>query len=161
MTKLHNFLNVIGYEVHDRGFIELSVYGNTVAEVDHGNENFWLACTFDVISQEVFEIVAEDYVRNNHYRWIHEDFREEQSGKIHWAGKSSYTELEVIEDILEKADAMREGREYDTRVTIPFDITDEQFAEFALAAHRLDITFNQFVERAVRAAIEKHNFNKD
>lgn len=161
MIKLHNFLNVIGYEVHGKDFIPGTPYGDMVAEVERGTDSYWLTCTFDVVSQEVFDIVAEDYINNNYYRWIHEDFREAQSGKPHWAGKSSYTELEVAEDILEKADAMVEGRDYDTRVTVPVDLTDKEFLEYAKLAHKLDITFNQLVEQAVRHALEKHILNKE
>lgn len=160
MTKLHEFLNAIGYEIHDKFIVDNSVFGDAVCEITHSNENCHLTCQFDVVTQEVFDITAEDFLGKRYYRWTAEDFKDTKQDKTTWTGAEFY-ELEVVEDILEKAEAMVEGWEYDARVIVPFDITDEQFAEFALAAHKLDITFNQFVERAVRAAIEKHKLQKD
>ena len=43
----------------------------------------------------------------------------------------------------------------DTRETISLDITDEEFLVMAKAAHELDITFNEFVEKALTEALKK------
>lgn len=160
MTKLHNFLNVIGYEIHDKFLVEKSVFGDVVCEITYSNEDCHLTCQFDVITQEVFDITAEDFLGKRYYRWTAEEFKETKQEKSAWTGAEFY-ELELAEDILNKAEAIVDGRDYDTRVIVPFDITDEQFAEYALAAHKLDVTFNKFVEMAIRAAIEKHNLQKD
>lgn len=58
-------------------------------------------------------------------------------------------ELEVFEDFFEKAKAILAGESYDERIIIPVDITDEEFLLIARAAHKLDITVNQFIVNAL------------
>ena len=163
MIKLHKFLNVINYNIHDKSFLENTIYNqetNLVCKITYGNEDHFLTCTFDVISQEILEITAEDYVLQNFYRWTTSDFAELQEEDANWVGKK-YSELEVIEDILEKASAIVDGRLYDTRISVPLDLTDEDFMVFARSAHEKDITFNQLVERALSAAINNHSVKKE
>ena len=159
MIKLTKFLNVIGYEIQDKFFLERSIYNQSsndlVCEISHGDNRCWLTCTFDVITQEVLEIVAEDYVNKRNYRWTHEDFRNKQESDKNCVGVT-YIELEVAEDILEKADAIVGGYDYDTRVVIPVDMSDEDFMLYATAAHKMDVTLNRFFELAITQAIEKH-----
>lgn len=50
-------------------------------------------------------------------------------------------------------------KQHDNRETIELDITDEEFLHIAKAAHMLDITFNEFIEQAVREAIELEKLN--
>ena len=44
-------------------------------------------------------------------------------------------------------------KQNDNREMIELDITDEEFLHIAKAAHLLDITFNEFIEKAVREVI--------
>jgi len=159
MTKLTKFLNVIGYEIHDKFLHERSIFtkfeNELICEISHGDNRCWLTCTFDVITQEVLEIVAEDYSNKRNYRWTHEDFRDKQESDKTATGQT-YTELEVAEDILEKADAIIGDYDYDTRVTIPVDLTDEDFMLYARAAHEMDVTLNRFFELAISNAIAKY-----
>ena len=55
--------------------------------------------------------------------------------------------------------AIRAGEEYDTRVSVPVDFSDEELLKYMKIAHDRDITFNQLVEEALRAAIDE--FNRD
>lgn len=163
MIKLHKFLNVIAYNVHDKAFLENSIYNqetDLVCEISNGSADYYLTCIFDVISQEILEITAEDYRQGNYYRWITEDFADQQKNNINWAGKK-YHELELAEDMLEKATAIVSGKDYDTRISVPFELSDEDFMLFARSAHEKDITFNQLVEVALRSAIDNHSFKKE
>lgn len=40
---------------------------------------------------------------------------------------------------------------------VVLEFTDEELLRYMKMAHELDITFNEFVERALRWAIEQHN----
>ena len=40
--------------------------------------------------------------------------------------------------------------------TVELELTDEEALRYMKMAHELDITFNEFVERALQAAIDKH-----
>ena len=68
-------------------------------------------------------------------------------------GESKYTDLDVAEDILEKARAIVRQEPYDIRVKVPVDFTDEDLLKYMKMAHERDITFNQLVEEALRHAI--------
>ena len=53
-------------------------------------------------------------------------------------------------------DAIASGNDYDTKVQIPVDFSDDELLRYMKMAHDLDITFNQFIEQALRMVIEKH-----
>jgi hypothetical protein len=57
---------------------------------------------------------------------------------------------------MQKALAIAAGEESDTRVSMPIDFTDEQLLKYMKLAHERDMTFNQFVEDALREAIEDY-----
>ena len=156
MIKLHEFLNVIGYRIHDKFIAERPIFGDLACEVTYANDTCFLNCAFDLVTQEVFEIVAEDYTNKRYYRWTQEDFRDKQDNKTTLMLTAEYCELEVAEDILAKADAIISGRDYSTKVSVPINLTDEEFLHFAKAAHELDITFNQLVEKAIKQAMAKY-----
>lgn len=49
----------------------------------------------------------------------------------------------------------------DKKEEVILDFTDEELLRYMIMAHEMDITFNEFVERALRAAIEKYEKNND
>jgi hypothetical protein len=63
--------------------------------------------------------------------------------------------------MLEKGAAICTGEDYDTRVSMPVDFTDEELLKYMKLAHERDITFNQFVEEALEAAIARHAKSRD
>jgi hypothetical protein len=58
---------------------------------------------------------------------------------------------------MQKALAIASGEDYDTRVSMAVDFTDEELLKYMKLAHERDMTFNQFIEEALRAAIEDYN----
>jgi len=52
--------------------------------------------------------------------------------------------------------SIKAGEDYDTRVSVPINFTDEELLKYMKLAHERDITFNQLVEEALREAIEEH-----
>jgi collagenase-like PrtC family protease len=68
----------------------------------------------------------------------------------------AYVDLECVDDFMQKALAIAAGEDYDTRVSMPIDFTDEQLLKYMKLAHERDMTFNQFVEEALREAIEDY-----
>lgn len=121
---------------------------------------------FDTVTQTVYEAVISDYERENHYRIIHPDYIDEyrnecESRNAIWNqvyDDVTYVDLECVDDFIEKATAIVNGKEYDDRVSVPLDLSDEEFIEIAMAAHKLDITINQYVEKAIQNMIETENF---
>ncbi len=119
---------------------------------------------FGTKDQTVYEMQAHDYARNRAYRWINPDWKSEHQEEAASRGVDrdeawedlKYTDLEVEDDFFEKMAAIYAGEDYDTRVQVPVDFTDEELLNYMKLAHERDITFNQFVEEALRAAIAAH-----
>jgi hypothetical protein len=70
-----------------------------------------------------------------------------------------YVDLDVVDDFIQKSLAIKAGEDYDTRVSMPVEFTDEEFATYARMAHEQDITLNQFIERALRQALDLRKNN--
>jgi hypothetical protein len=64
-----------------------------------------------------------------------------------------YIDLDVVDDFIQKALAIRAGESYDTRVQVPVDFSDEELLQYMKLAHERDMTFNELVEEALRHAI--------
>jgi hypothetical protein len=69
----------------------------------------------------------------------------------------NYVDLETDDDFIQKFLAIKAGEEYDTRVQVPVDFTDEELLKYMKAAHELDITFNELVVQAITQAIQAHD----
>ena len=67
-----------------------------------------------------------------------------------------YIDLDVDDDFIQKALAIKAGEDYDTRVSVPVDFTDDELLTYMKIAHERDITFNQLIEEALREAIKTH-----
>jgi hypothetical protein len=67
-----------------------------------------------------------------------------------------YVDLDVADDFIQKALAIRAGENYDTRVQVPVDFSDEELLQYMKLAHERDMTFNEFVEEALRHAISEY-----
>lgn len=68
--------------------------------------------------------------------------------------------LDVEEDFLEKATAMFNGEEWDTRISVPLDLEDDLILSLSMEAHKRDITLNKMVEIILTDMIERHR-NED
>jgi hypothetical protein len=132
------------------------------------NENGWTLCiTFGTKTHEVYQVEVHDYKNERAYRYTNPDhrdaFQKETKARkaVHYDEFEGYsiTDLEVEDDWIEKATAIVAGEEYDTRVTIPIDFTDEELLQYMTMAHELDMTFNAFIEMALRNMIDRMKAN--
>jgi hypothetical protein len=118
---------------------------------------------FDTKDQTVYEVQAHDYVHNRAYRMINEDFQKKnrKEAKKRDIDKDNawddvnYVDLDVDDDFIQKCLAIRAGEDYDTRVSVPMEFSDQELLIYMKLAHEQDITFNQLVERALREALER------
>ena len=72
-----------------------------------------------------------------------------------------YVDLDVDDDFIQKALAIRDGEDYDTRVQIEVNFDDAELLEYMKIAHDRDITFNELVEIALQEAIDQHRMLND
>lgn len=104
-----------------------------------------------------------DYTNDRAYRMINTKFQEKHRKEAMERGVNlneawddvDYVELDVVDDFIQKALAIRAGEDYDTRVQVEVDFSDEELLQYMKLAHQRDMTFNEFVEEALRHAIEE------
>lgn len=118
----------------------------------------------DTDDQTVYEVEICDYTNNRAYRIINPDYKKEyyKEAKYHNADADiawddvKFVDLEMDEDWLEKAEAIVAGENYDTRVSIPIELPDNELLVLFKMAHEKNMTFNDFVEDALMKALENY-----
>lgn len=136
-------------------------------ETDDSSSRYSIVCIFDSQDQTVYVLEAWDYTNDRVYRWVNPNYvsayrKAHKKHKVDYKEASDtnqYIDLDVKKDILEKIRAIVAGEEYDTRVQIEVDFSDEELLQYMKLAHERDMTFNEFVEEALQAAID--NYNRD
>jgi hypothetical protein len=133
----------------------------------HGAGGYSFNIVFSTKSHKVYSVEVCDYTHDRAYRMINPDYvkRHEKEAKNRGVNLNEawdsveYVDLEVDDDFIQKCLAIKAGEDYDTRVSMPVEFTDEEFATYARMAHEQDITLNQFIERALRQALDLRKNN--
>jgi hypothetical protein len=167
MITLKDFMETVDYKVTEGSDYGWNCYGPNAYRLDSWNqdqEGHTVGIIFDTRTHTVYEVSAYDYKREHAYRLINPNFKDAHSAESNDRGvlenqawdDVDYVDLDTDEDFLEKARAIVADEDYDTRVKVPVDFTDEELLTYMKLAHERDITFNQLVEEALREAIEKY-----
>jgi hypothetical protein len=106
-----------------------------------------------------------DYTSDRAYRMINPKFQEKHRKEALTRGVNlneawddvDYVDLDVLDDFIQKALAIKAGEAYDTRVQVEVDFSDEDLLQYMKIAHERDITFNELVEQALRHAIDEYD----
>ena len=166
MITLKEWMEIVDYRITEGSDYGWHCYGNDVHMLDSWNgeqDGHSFTVIFDTKTQVVYEVQAHDYVHNRAYRMINPDFqkknkkeakRRDIDKKNAW-DDVDYVDLEVDDDFIQKCLAIKAGEDYDTRVSVPMDFSDEELLQYMKLAHEQDITFNQLVEQALREAIDR------
>ena len=171
MITMKEWMELVDYRITEGSNYGWQCYGSNVYQMDSWNGNIdghSFSIVFDTKDQTVYEVQAHDYVHNRAYRMINEDFlkKMKKEAKRRDVDKDeawddvNYIDLEVDDDFIQKCLAIRAGEDYDTRVSIPLDFSDEELLQYMKMAHERDITFNELVEEALRQAIEQHGIEQ-
>jgi len=166
MITLKEWMEIVDYRITEGSDYCWHCYGNDVHMLDSWNgeqDGFSFTVIFDTKTQVVYEVQAHDYVHQRAYRMINPDFQKKnkKEAKRRDIDKNNawddvdYIDLEVDDDFIQKCLAIKAGEDYDTRVSVPMDFSDEELLQYMKLAHEQDITFNQLVERALREAIDR------
>lgn len=169
MIDMQEWMEIVSYRITEGDTYGWNCYGPNAHQLSswngiHGDGGWSANIVFDTKNQTVFEVEVCDYTNERAYRIINPDFKAEFDKESNSRGEFGnqawdnvdFTDLEVDDDWREKAMAIVSGDvNYDTRVKIPVDFTDEELLKYMKLAHDRDMTFNAFVEEALRAAIEE------
>ena len=165
---MKEFMELVDYRITEGSNYGWQCYGDNAYMMDSWNgeqDGHSFTVIFDTKDQTVYEVQAHDYVHDRAYRMINEDFlkkmkKESKRRDVNRAeawDDVRYIDLEVDDDFIQKCLAIRAGEDYDTRVSVPIDMSDADLLVFMKMAHERDITFNELVEEALRQAIEQHD----
>lgn len=162
---LEQFLKAVNYRITEGSEYLWKCYGPNCRSIDswdgnHDSKSF--SCYYDTLNQVVYEAQAHDYKNNRSYRWQNPDFKQAHADEAKQRGVDvnqawddvKYIDLELREDFLAKAEAIMNDKEYDSRVSVPVDISDSEFTQIAKLAHERDITFNKMVEEILWEAVK-------
>lgn len=155
MFTLKTFFELTGYRMSE-GSDYNCPQSKTAYAFDYWNGKneaggFSLECIFDRVTQTVIAMEVCDYTLQKAYRWKNPIFAFDETDNCAW---DEVDWIDVIEeDFMEKATAIVEGREYSQEILIPIELTQEELVVLTLAAHKQNITLNQFIVNAVMETI--------
>lgn len=170
MITLKDFMETVNYRITEGGPYGWQCFGPNAYCLDswNGDQNgHTVSICFDTKTQEVYQVQAYDYKNERAYRMTNPEYKnkfdKECSDKdildMAWEDDEGnpvkYVDLDVAEDFIEKARCIVKEEDYDTRVQVPVDFTDEELLIYMKMAHERDMTFNEFVEMALKAAIDE------
>lgn len=167
MITIKEFLEAIDFKITGGSEYQWKCFGPNARYLDcadnEGLGTYSVSAIFDSVDQTVYAVELWDYVGNREYRWINPEYTKAHKKACAKHDVDLYEsmddrkwiDLELADDILEKISNVVAGEEYDTRVKVPVDFTDEDLLKYMKMAHERDMTFNEFVEEALRYALEE------
>ena len=168
MISIKEWMELVDYKITEGDTYGWQCYGPNAYQLNswngvHGKGGHSFSIVFSTKSQKVYEVSMCDYTNDRAYRMINPKFQEKHRKEAMERGVNlneawddvDYVELDVVDDFIQKALAIRAGEDYDTRVQVEVDFSDEELLQYMKLAHQRDMTFNEFVEEALRHAIEE------
>jgi hypothetical protein len=174
MITLKQFMETVDYRITEGSTYQWQCFGPNAYTLDSWNgeqDGHTVSIIFDTRDQTVYQAMAYDYSRERAYRMTNPDFKAEfdrecedrdildQAWELDDGTPVKYVDLDVVEDFMDKARAIVSDEDYDTRVQVPVEFTDDELLKYMKMAHERDMTFNEFVEEALRSAIEHHKLD--
>jgi len=167
MITMKEWMELVDYKITEGSEYGWGCYGRNSYTLDswngvHGVGGYSFSIVFSTKSQKVYEVSMCDYTNDRAYRMINPKFQEKHRKEAEMRDVNlneawddvDYVDLDVLDDFIQKALAIRAGESYDTRVSVPVDFSDEELLQYMKMAHERDITFNELVEEALRTALE-------
>ena len=163
---MKEWMELVDYRITEGSNYMWQCYGSNAYALDSWNgeqDGHSFTVIFDTKDQTVYEVQAHDYVHDRAYRMINEDFQKKnrKEAKKRDINKDNawddvdYVDLEVDDDFIQKCLSIKAGENYDTRVSVPLELDDDQLFELMRIAHEQDITLNYLVENILRNVIAK------
>jgi hypothetical protein len=72
-----------------------------------------------------------------------------------------YVDLETDDDFIQKCLAIKAGEDYDTRVSVPLELENDEMFELMKMAHEQDLTLNEFVEQLLRRVLQEEELRRE
>lgn len=162
MVTLKEYMETVNYRITEGGEYYCRAFGTDPYSLSawNGDHDGWsFNVVFDTETQEVYMVEACDYKNQRAYRRINPDYydeymKDESSGRDQAWDDVNYVDLETDEDWVQKANAIVNEEDYDTRVSIPLEMSENEIFELMKQAHLEDMSLNQYVESILRNYME-------
>ena len=163
MISKKQFIELIDFQIHEVSQFCWSCYGKNAFYMDWYSDPIspatcksQISAIMDLVTDTVYEVSVWDYRRENFYVYYNPDFRDAYAEE---AGRRGITEeliiLETLGDFLDKASAIIEGVEYDTRVSIDIELPQHTMFTLMSRAHEHDMTFNDYLSLIIRQEMDQ------
>ena len=171
MLNLKEWMELVDYRITEGSTYGWNCFGYNAYSLDswNGDQDGYSFCvTFDTKDQTVYQVEVCDFKNSRAYRMINPTHQPQFMMEVASRGIDDtawedvkWIDLEVDDDFIQKALAIKAGEDYNTNISVPLDFTDEELLKYMVMAHERDMTFNQFVTEALQAAIDEYNRNPD
>ena len=164
MITIEQWMKTFNYRITESNTYGWTCYSSTAQSMSawngEHNEGGWSGnIVFDTTNQTVYEVEVCDYTNERAYRIINPNFKKAYEMEANSRGVNAdeawdsikFVDLEIDNDWLEKAKAIVNGEDYDTRVSIPIELPDNELLVL--------FKFNDFVEEAIKYALA--DFERD
>ena len=168
MITMKEWMELVDYKITEGDSYGWSCFGPNSYQLSswngvHGKGGYSFNIIFSTKSHKVYCVEVCDYTNDRAYRMINPDYVKKHNKEAKHRGELGnqawddvdYIDLEVDDDFFQKALSIKAGEVYDTRVTIPLDLSDEEVFELMKMAHARDLTLNEFVEEMLREYIKQ------
>jgi predicted HicB family RNase H-like nuclease len=162
-----DFMKCVSYRITEGDTYEWACFGPNARIMDYWNgkhyaEGRTISMVYDTQTQVVYQMEAWEG-DTTMYRWIHPDYlsaikAESESRNVDFkeaVDGNKFIDLDVEEDILEKATAIANEEEYDKRVMISLTFDDDDMFLMMKMAHEKDMSLNKFVEYILQEEINR------
>lgn len=168
MIDLQTWLEVVDYRITEGSEFTWSCFGDKAYQLSSWNgdhDGYSMNVVFDTETQIVYCVETCDYKNQRAYRIINPDYKQQyklESNRIQekdcaW-DDVEFIDLEVTQDWIDKSTAIRQGKNYDDRVTIPLDLPEDSLMFLFQRAHEADMTFNDYIEKILRDVLNDQTF---
>ena len=168
MITMKEWMELVDYRITEGSDYGWQCYGSNTYQLDswnglHDKGGFSFSITFDTKDHTVYEVQMHDYTNQRAYRMINEDFQKKHRKEAKRRDVNldeawddvNYTDLEVDDDFIQKALAIKAGKDYENTVSVPLDLPDDLLLEAAMNAHRQNITLNEYINNALRELVDE------
>jgi hypothetical protein len=168
MITMKDWMELVDYKITEGSDYLWSCYGPNAYSLSswngiHGAGGYSFDIVFSTKTQKVYEVSVCDYTNNRAYRMIAENKQDKHRKEAEALDVNlneawddvEYVNLEVDDDFMEKAQAIKNGKEYDTGIQVHLNLSDDLLLEAALNAHRQNITLNDYINQALAELVEK------
>lgn len=169
MITMQEFMEVVDYRITEGSEYTWNCFGDEAKPYNlsawNGEHDGWsFNIVFDTEIQDVYMVEACDFKHDRAYRVInsnwkkaYEDYANAQLPKYKnqaW-DNVNYVDLEEDDDWIQKALAIKAGEDYDTRVSVPLELSENEIFQLMKMAHDKDVTLNKLVENLLCEVIAR------